>query len=72
VKHDVVQVLGMAVMVVFGQGLIRILVDHGDRGLLGWLPGGFTPALLAHTALTALGAALTSRAHTRAKALGRR
>ncbi|GHF71905.1 hypothetical protein GCM10010218_61460 [Streptomyces mashuensis] len=71
-KFDVLQILGAAVAVIFCQGLIRLLVHHDDRGLLGWVPGGFLGVLLAHVALTAAGAALTSWAHTRAKAAGRR
>ncbi|MEU6913176.1 hypothetical protein [Streptomyces olindensis] len=71
-KYDLLQVLGMVVLVVCAQALVRLLVDHGDRGLLGDLPGGFGPLLLTYAALTATGAALTGWAHSRAKALGRR
>lgn len=71
-KFDVAQVLGMLLLALFGQGLVRLLIDHDNRGLLGWLPGGFTPALCAHLALTAVGVLVAGWAHTRAKALGRR
>ncbi|MBC9730401.1 hypothetical protein [Streptomyces sp. TRM68367] len=71
-KYDALQILGMVLLVAFGQGLARILVDDGDRGLLGWLPGGFVPAMLAYAVLAATGVLLTGWAHTRAKELGRR
>jgi hypothetical protein len=72
VKYDVLQVLGMVIMVVCAQALIRLLIDHGDRGLLDGLPGGFLPALLAYAVLTAAGVLLTGWAHSRAKVLRRR
>ncbi|MFJ2768404.1 hypothetical protein [Streptomyces sp. NPDC087300] len=59
-------------MVTFGQGLIRLLVDHDHTGLLGWLPGGFAALLVAYVSLTAVGVLLTGWAHSRAAALGRR
>ncbi|GAA4915802.1 hypothetical protein ACFPM3_21890 [Streptomyces coeruleoprunus] len=71
-KYDVVQILGMILMAVFGQGLVRLLIDHDHRGLLGWLPGGLAPALAAYGVLTVAGIALTAWAYPRAKALGRR
>ncbi|MBH5338774.1 hypothetical protein IHE55_29945 [Streptomyces pactum] len=71
-KYDVLQVLGMLVLAVFGQGLVRLLLDHGHRGLLGWLPGGFAPALVAHAALSAAGLLLTGWAYRHARVLGRR
>lgn len=71
-KYDVLQILGAVAMVVFSQGLFRLLFHHDDRGLLGWLPGGFVPALLAHVALIAAGVTLGGWAHAHAKALGRR
>ncbi|GGP95465.1 hypothetical protein [Streptomyces roseolilacinus] len=71
-KYDVLQVLAMIVLVVFGQGLIRLLVDHDDLGLLGWLPGGFGVVSAVYVALTVAGAVGAGWAHTRAKALGRR
>ncbi|GGW78143.1 hypothetical protein [Streptomyces lomondensis] len=71
-KYDVLQVLGMVVLVVSAQALVRLLVDHGERGVLGDLPGGFVPLLLTYAALTAAGVLLTGWAHARAKALGRR
>ncbi|MEU2512786.1 hypothetical protein [Streptomyces syringium] len=71
-KYDLLQILGAAMIVTFAQGLIRLLVDHDNRGLLDWLPGGFAAVLVAYAALTVAGVLLAGRAHTRAKALGRR
>ncbi|MFI7319716.1 hypothetical protein [Streptomyces venezuelae] len=71
-KYDFLQILGAVFMVAFGQGLIRLLVDHDHTGLLGWLPGGFAVLLVAYAALTAVGVLLTGWAHARASALGRR
>ncbi|MGW0475533.1 hypothetical protein [Streptomyces coeruleorubidus] len=70
-KYDVLRVLGMVVMVVCAQALVRLLVDNGDRGLLDGLPGGFLPTLVAYAVLTAAGVLLTGWAHSRTKALGR-
>ncbi|WP_438295042.1 hypothetical protein [Streptomyces sp. HUAS TT7] len=71
-KYDVLQIVGAALMVVFAQGAIRILVDHDNSGFLGWVPGGFPAQLLAHLALVAIGVLVGGHAHARAKALGRR
>ncbi|MBR8641861.1 hypothetical protein KEF29_27390 [Streptomyces tuirus] len=71
-KYDVLQVLGMVLLVVCAQALVRLLVDDGERGLLGGLPGGFLPLLLVYAVLTVVGVLLTGWAHSRAKALGRR
>jgi hypothetical protein len=53
------QILGAVLMVAFGQGAIRLLVDHDNTGLLGPLPGGFAVLLLAYTAVTVIGVLLT-------------
>ncbi|MFJ8711752.1 hypothetical protein ACIRD9_00830 [Streptomyces violaceus] len=71
-KYDVLQVLGMVLLVVCAQALVRLLVDEDERGLLDGLPGGFLPLLLIYAVLTAAGVLLTGWAHSRAKALGRR
>ncbi|MEU0168214.1 hypothetical protein ABZ214_22555 [Streptomyces iakyrus] len=71
-KYDVFQVLGMLLLAVCVQGLVRLLIDDSERGVLGGLPGGFVPLLLTYAALTAVGVLLAGWAHTRAKALGRR
>lgn len=71
-KYDVLQIIGAVLTVVFAQGAIRLLFDHGDTGFLGGLGGGFAVTLAAHTALVAVGVLLTGWSHGRAKALGRR
>ncbi|MFH8683327.1 hypothetical protein [Streptomyces lydicus] len=71
-KYDVLQIIGAALTVVFAQGAIRLLFDHGNTGLLGWLGGGFGTTLAAHAALVAVGVLLSGWSHTRAKAAGRR
>ncbi|WP_427895724.1 hypothetical protein ACQHIV_17880 [Kribbella sp. GL6] len=50
-----VLVAAMIVAAIGGQGAIRLLIDHHDRGLTNWLPGGFTGALVADLALLAAG-----------------
>jgi len=71
-KYDALQIFGMLLLAAFGQGLVRLLVDHDDRGLLAWLPGGFAPSLVAHAVLVVAGALLTGWGYKHAKALGRR
>ena len=48
------QVLGMGLLVLGGQGLVRVVLLNDD-GLLGVLPGGFGAALVGHVALVVLG-----------------
>ncbi|MFJ1758847.1 hypothetical protein ACIOD2_00940 [Amycolatopsis sp. NPDC088138] len=71
-KFDVLQVLGMVLTVAGAQGAIRLLIDHGNVGLLGWLDAGFTGTLVCYLVATAIGVVLTGWAHDRAKAAGRR
>ena len=71
-KYDVLQVLGVALVVLGGQGAVRQLVDHGDAGLLAWLPGGFAAGLTVHFVAVVLGAVVASWARGRARAVGRR
>lgn len=40
-KTSIVQTVGVALLVLGAQGAIRLLADHDNAGLLGWLPGGF-------------------------------
>ncbi|MFD7537388.1 hypothetical protein [Streptomyces sp. NPDC059819] len=71
-KYDVLQVIGAIVMCLFAQGAIRLLIDHDNHGLLGWIPVAFLPLLFGYAVLIAVGGLLTGWSHTRAKALGRR
>lgn len=71
-KYDALQILGVALLVLGGQGAIRQLVDHSNAGLLGRLPGGFAAGITANVAATAIGTVLAGWAHSKAKAVGRR
>ncbi|HYI57031.1 MAG TPA: hypothetical protein VEX66_02610 [Microlunatus sp.] len=54
-------VLGMVLLVVAGQGAIRLLIDHDNAGVLGWVPGGFVVQLVVYLVLLAGGVALAAR-----------
>lgn len=71
-KYDVLQILGVALVVLGGQGVVRQLVDHGNAGLLGRLPGGFAASVTVHVAAVAIGAVVSGRARSKAKAARRR
>lgn len=71
-KYDILQIFGAVLMCFSAQGLIRLLIDHDNTGLLGWLPGGFALLLIAYVVTVAAGLLLTTWSHTRAKTLGRR
>ncbi|WP_328615747.1 hypothetical protein OHS18_02485 [Amycolatopsis sp. NBC_00355] len=71
-KFDVLQVVGMVLVAVGAQGAIRLLIDHGKLGLLGWLGAGFAGTLVCYVVVAAIGVVLTGWAHDRAKAAGRR
>ncbi|MEU6154537.1 hypothetical protein ABZ816_31560 [Actinosynnema sp. NPDC047251] len=71
-KYDVFQIAGAILLVLGGQGAVRLLLDHADSGLLGWVPGGFGAQLAGYLVATAAGAVLAGWAHDKAKALGRR
>lgn len=57
-KWITVQVIGMVLLVVGAQGAIRALVNHADRGVVSWLPGGFGTALTVDIVLVVVGGAL--------------
>ncbi len=60
-------VLGMTLLVLGGQGALRLLVDEDDAGLLAWLPGGPGVQLAADVLVLAAGvlpAVSASRAAT--------
>ncbi|WP_399083125.1 hypothetical protein ACGH2B_02105 [Streptomyces sp. BBFR2] len=71
-KYDVLQIIGAVAVVIFGQGAIRLLIDHGHTGILGALDAGFGVTLGLYLAGTALAVLLAGWAHDQAKALGRR
>ncbi|TLP54748.1 hypothetical protein [Microbispora triticiradicis] len=57
-KHVTVLVIGMLLLVVGAQGTIRLLADHGNAGLLTWLPGGFAARLACYAVAVVAGTAL--------------
>lgn len=71
-KYDVLQILGVALVVLGGQGAIRQLVDHADSGLLGRLPGGFAAGITVHVVAVTIGAIVAGWARGKAKADRRR
>ncbi|MFF2811327.1 hypothetical protein ACFVT2_29960 [Streptomyces sp. NPDC058000] len=71
-KYDILQITAMVLVATAGQGAVRMLIDHGNTGLLGWLGGGFPVLLTGYLAVVVAGVLLAGWSHTRAKALGRR
>ncbi|GAA0266271.1 hypothetical protein GCM10009539_61320 [Cryptosporangium japonicum] len=48
-------VVGMVLVAVGAQGAIRLVVDHDDAGLLGWVPGGFWVRLACYLVAVVVG-----------------
>ncbi|NUQ97009.1 MAG: hypothetical protein HOY79_10735 [Streptomyces sp.] len=67
-KYDILQGCGVILLVLGTQGAIRQLVHHHDTGLLGWLPGGFTAALITHLLTAVIGTVVAARANAAGKA----
>ncbi|TWS22409.1 hypothetical protein FK268_19540 [Tsukamurella sputi] len=59
-RNGIVLVLGVALVVLGGQGAIRILVDHDNAGLLRWMPGGFAVHLSVYVLAVIVGAVLAN------------
>ncbi len=70
-KYDILQGLGVVLLALGAQGAIRQLVNHGNAGLLDWLPGGFAVSVTVYALAVVGGAAIASWAHAAAKAAGR-
>ncbi|MFE1029606.1 hypothetical protein ACFW5I_34535 [Streptomyces sp. NPDC058818] len=70
-KYDILQALGVTLLVLGVQGTIRLLIDHGDAGLLGWMPGGFAVGVTVHLCAAGIGVVLTGWARGRARATAR-
>ncbi|MER0244993.1 hypothetical protein AAHZ94_23965 [Streptomyces sp. HSW2009] len=70
-KYDILQGLGVVLLVLGAQGAIRQLVNHDDAGLLSWLPGGFAAGITVHILAAVVGVAIASRARTAATAARR-
>ena len=54
-------IAGMVLLVVAGQGAVRLLIDHQNAGLLTWLPGGFVVQLLVYLVVAGVGIVLVAR-----------
>ncbi|MEU8437749.1 hypothetical protein AB0F18_33600 [Streptomyces sp. NPDC029216] len=67
-KYQLVQILGLALLVVGGQGAIRQLIDPGNAGFLSWLPGGFPATMTVYIGITVVGATLAAWAQGRTRA----
>ncbi|MFB6817436.1 hypothetical protein ACFCV8_23090 [Streptomyces sp. NPDC056347] len=70
-KYDILQGLGVVLLVLGAQGAIRQVVDHGNAGLLGRLPGGFVVGITVHVLAAVGGAVLAGRARAASRAAGR-
>ncbi|MDH2426079.1 hypothetical protein [Sphaerisporangium sp. TRM90804] len=70
-KYDILRILGAVLLVVGGQGAVRILIDHDNAGLLGWLNGGFATNLAIYVVTVVAGVLLAGWADGKARALGR-
>jgi hypothetical protein len=60
-------VIGVPLLAFGGQGAIRLLVDHDNSGVLGWMPGGFAAWLTCYVMITLAGVLLASWGSARAK-----
>ena len=56
-----VLVAGMVLLVLGAQGGIRLLADHDNAGILGWLPGGFAVQLACYLVMVLAGLVLAGR-----------
>jgi hypothetical protein len=63
-------VVGMLLLVLGAQGGIRLLVDHGDAGLLAWMPGGFAAWLTCYATAAIAGTLLAGWAGGKVKKAG--
>ncbi|ONI89106.1 hypothetical protein ALI22I_16465 [Saccharothrix sp. ALI-22-I] len=59
-KNTAGLIAGMVLLALGAQGGIRLLVDHDNAGLLGWLPGGFAARLSCYAVIALAGALLAS------------
>lgn len=66
-KYTIGQIVGAVLLVLGAQGVIRLLIDHDNGGLLGWVPGGFAVRLICYVVVGAAGALLAGWAEGHAK-----
>lgn len=69
-RYDIAQIVGVGLVVLGGQGAVRLLVDHDDSGLLTWLPAEFMVRLVVHLLVVVAGGALAAWARSRAGTAG--
>lgn len=69
-RYVTVLIVGMVLLVLGVQGAIRLLADHDNSGLLGWLPGGFPFQLVAYVVLAGVGVPLATWGSRKAKQAG--
>jgi hypothetical protein len=51
-------IAGLVMLALGVGGGIRLLSDHGNSGLMGWVPGGFSAQLIAYAVLAVAGLVL--------------
>ncbi|WP_051572101.1 hypothetical protein [Cryptosporangium arvum] len=51
----------MVLLVVGAQGAVRLIADHDDGGLLGWVPGGFWVRAACYALAVVAGVGLAAR-----------
>lgn len=56
------QIVGVALVVLGGQGVVRLLVNNADGGLVAFVPGGFAIWFVLDIAMILLGAVLAVQA----------
>ncbi|MQY22092.1 hypothetical protein [Nocardia macrotermitis] len=54
-RNVIVLVVGVALLALGAQGGIRLVIDHSNAGMLGWLPGGFGVRLVCYVIMAAVG-----------------
>ncbi|MDR2279647.1 MAG: hypothetical protein LBE07_02195 [Gordonia sp. (in: high G+C Gram-positive bacteria)] len=59
-RHVIALVVGVGLVVLGVQGAIRMVVNHENAGLLGWVPGGFVAQIAVYIAAAAVGAAMAN------------
>ncbi|MEU6034058.1 hypothetical protein ABZ801_01475 [Actinomadura sp. NPDC047616] len=70
-KSSIVLTIGVVLLGLGAQGAIRLLADHDNAGLLGWLPGGFAAWLACYLVATVAGVLLAAWGSAKAKQNGR-
>lgn len=56
------QIVGVALVAFAGHGLVRLLIDHSDYGLMGWFSNDFYTLGITHIVLILAGMVMAARA----------